>query len=55
MKIRIAYTENERTFAEQVKEHFGKVLAKLGLTVKETRSDRHEPYHHIYLTTLIKK
>lgn len=50
MKIKIAYQEHEKEQATRIAE-----LVRMSLTteavVKAVRSDKHEPFRHIYLTT----
>lgn len=49
MKIKIAYQEHERRQAENTVELLKNALSSGG-AVKETRSDRHEPFLHVYLS-----
>lgn len=50
MKIKITYQEHEKQQADKLAALIRKELEP-DAVIKETRSDRHDPYHHIYLNS----
>ena len=54
MKIKIAYQEHERDQADRTAEIVRMALAPEAV-VKVVRSDKHEPFRHIYLTSKNRK
>lgn len=54
MKIKIAFTENERKQAENITSWIKFFCRSSGkVTAKESR--KHEPFHHIYMNVKTKK
>lgn len=49
MKIKIAYTEPEKERADELAAMYLRKMQQRG-TVTLTRSDRHKPYYHIYIS-----